>query len=120
MTGEKVMFDEATKRWFEEHPGAQTTVCRCERCLLYYKEALGHRCRIFVQPCEMGEPVFLVVTKVSGKTGKPFSFVKKSRLTENNFFRVASGWGKTAFPSWQEAEAARKKMVQNGDVVDGV
>ena len=48
------------------------------------------------------------------------ALMKKSRLTESNFYRVASGWGKTAFLSWNEAEEARKKMVQNGDVVDGV
>lgn len=36
--------DAETKRWFKDHPGAQTTVMCCEKCGLWYKPDLGHNC----------------------------------------------------------------------------
>lgn len=39
----KVSFDAETKKWFEQHPFAQTTVMQCERCGLYFKPSLGHK-----------------------------------------------------------------------------
>ena len=40
---ERVAFDAATRAWFRNNLGAQTTVMRCERCGLYYKPSLGHK-----------------------------------------------------------------------------
>lgn len=42
---ERIKFDSETKKWFQRHPLAQTTVMCCERCGLYYKPNLGHRCK---------------------------------------------------------------------------
>lgn len=39
------MFDGPTKKWMEKHPGAETTVMRCDACGLYYKPILGHACK---------------------------------------------------------------------------
>lgn len=41
----KVKIDKTTKEWLENHFGAQTTVCKCEKCGLYYKSILGHECK---------------------------------------------------------------------------
>lgn len=41
----EVTFDAETQKWFENHWGAQTTVCQCPRCWLYYKPSLGHKCK---------------------------------------------------------------------------
>lgn len=38
-------FDAATKAWFEKRPGAETTVCQCDCCRLFYKPELGHKCK---------------------------------------------------------------------------
>lgn len=39
-----VKYDEATREWFSTRPGAQTTVMCCEKCGLWYKPDLGHKC----------------------------------------------------------------------------
>ena len=41
----KATFDAETKKWFKDHPHAQTTVCQCSACGLYYKPSLGHKCK---------------------------------------------------------------------------
>lgn len=41
----KVHFDSQTKQWFRRHPDAQTTVCQCTRCFLFFKPVLGHKCK---------------------------------------------------------------------------
>lgn len=41
----KVHFDSQTKQWFRRHPDAQTTVCQCTRCFLFFKPELGHKCK---------------------------------------------------------------------------
>ena len=41
----KVTFDAATQKWFDAHPGSQTTVCQCPVCWLHYKPSLGHKCK---------------------------------------------------------------------------
>ena len=41
----KVVFDAETRKWFDRHPDAQTTVCQCPRCCLFYKPSLGHKCK---------------------------------------------------------------------------
>ena len=42
----KVKYDRATKKWFSSHAGQQTTVCKCEKCGLFYKPSLWHNCKI--------------------------------------------------------------------------
>lgn len=41
----RVRFDAATKEWFRNRIGVQTTVCKCEKCGLHYKPSLGHKCK---------------------------------------------------------------------------
>ena len=43
---ERARFDEATRKWFKSNPFAQTTVMRCEKCGLYFKPCLGHKCKL--------------------------------------------------------------------------
>lgn len=43
--GERVIFDAETRKWFQNHIGAQTTVMCCEKCGLWYKPILGHKCK---------------------------------------------------------------------------
>jgi hypothetical protein len=38
-------FDKALEDWFKAHPFAQTTVMQCDKCRLYYKPILGHKCK---------------------------------------------------------------------------
>ena len=40
-----VKYDAATSRWFADHPFQETTVACCEKCGLYYKPELGHKCK---------------------------------------------------------------------------
>lgn len=40
-----VRYDWATFDWMIQHPGQETTVCRCEVCGVYYKPSLGHKCK---------------------------------------------------------------------------
>lgn len=40
-----VKYDRATKAWFDSHIWKQTTVCQCEKCGLFYKPSLGHKCK---------------------------------------------------------------------------
>ena len=42
---QKVKYDKETSKWFSSHIGYQTTVCKCEKCNLFYKPSLGHKCR---------------------------------------------------------------------------
>ena len=41
----KILYDYATKKWFGNHIGHETTLCRCEKCGLFYKPSLGHKCK---------------------------------------------------------------------------
>ena len=41
----KVKYDETTEKWFKQHPDVVSTVMRCEKCGLFYKPSLGHKCR---------------------------------------------------------------------------
>lgn len=41
---DSVKYDKSTSKWFESHIGAQTTVCQCDKCGLFYKPSLGHKC----------------------------------------------------------------------------
>lgn len=40
-----VKYDKETRAWFDRHPDAQTTVMCCEKCGLWYKPILGHKCK---------------------------------------------------------------------------
>lgn len=39
------LYDSKTDIWMKKHPEAQTTVCKCEKCGLFYKPSLGHKCK---------------------------------------------------------------------------
>lgn len=41
-----VKYDKATQKWLREHIGWQTTVCKCDKCNLFYKPILGHKCKV--------------------------------------------------------------------------
>ena len=38
-------YDYTTSKWFAMHPLAQSTVCQCKKCGLYFKPILGHKCK---------------------------------------------------------------------------
>lgn len=42
---EGIKFDKTTRKWFLDNPEKQTTLCKCEKCGLYYKPELGHKCK---------------------------------------------------------------------------
>ena len=42
----KRIFDEETEKWFENTKVPATTVMRCEKCGLFYKPSLGHKCEV--------------------------------------------------------------------------
>jgi hypothetical protein len=45
MSKEKIELDAATKAWFDKRPSwERTTVAKCEKCGLWYKPSLGHKC----------------------------------------------------------------------------
>jgi len=41
-----VEFDCETQAWFDQNPGAATTVEQCKECGLFYKPSLGHECEV--------------------------------------------------------------------------
>lgn len=41
----QIKYDTYTKEWFRKHPFSQTTVEKCDKCGLFYKQILGHKCR---------------------------------------------------------------------------
>ena len=43
-TPDQIQYDRATQEWFDRHPDALTTIRRCEKCGLYYKTGIGHKC----------------------------------------------------------------------------
>ena len=42
----KEVFDKETRKWFERTKAPATTVVKCERCGLFYKASLGHKCEV--------------------------------------------------------------------------
>ena len=38
------IYDKNTKKWFRNNINSQTTVCKCDKCGLFYKPLLGHSC----------------------------------------------------------------------------
>lgn len=41
----KVKYDRKTRAWFSSKLNAETTVCQCDKCGLFYKPSLGHKCK---------------------------------------------------------------------------
>lgn len=41
----KVKCDQETQRWLDKNIAQQTTVMKCEKCGLFFKPSLGHKCR---------------------------------------------------------------------------
>lgn len=40
-----IKYDSETQKWFDKQlPNQQTTVVMCEKCGLFYKPSLGHKC----------------------------------------------------------------------------
>ena len=66
--------------------------------------------RLVVLPCKIGDAVYLIVTKRARIYTPEFRFIKKSRLTFLNMERVLQDFGKAAFLTHEEAEAALRKM----------
>ena len=66
--------------------------------------------RLWVAPCKMDDPLYMVVTKRPKLNWPEFSFIKATYLTENNFFRAIRDFGKTVFMTRQEANDALKKV----------
>ena len=45
--GTKIQYDKTTNEWFKQRPiWARTTVMPCEKCGLWYKPSLGHKCEV--------------------------------------------------------------------------
>lgn len=44
-TPDQLKFDRATQRWFDLNPDAVTTVRRCDKCGLWYKTGIRHKCK---------------------------------------------------------------------------
>jgi hypothetical protein len=42
----RAQFDAETRKWFRNRMGVQTTVECCEKCGLWYKPMLGHKCKV--------------------------------------------------------------------------
>jgi hypothetical protein len=38
-------FDKETSKWCRKHIGYEITVCQCDKCKLFYKPSLGHKCK---------------------------------------------------------------------------
>ena len=78
----------------------------------YYAKAKAEG-RLLVAPCKIGEYVYCVLEKnymfENQKQGW-FAYVKKSKLTEQNFCRLAREFGKTVFLSETEANEILKKI----------
>ncbi len=52
MRGKKVKLDPATKAWFRtQPPWMVTTLVECEKCGLFYKASLGHKCKKEAEKC---------------------------------------------------------------------
>jgi hypothetical protein len=62
--------------------------------------------RCVVLPCEVGDTIWMIVTKRPKISMPEFSFIKRSRLSWLNIERVLIDFGKTVFLTREEAEAA--------------
>lgn len=41
-----IEFDKATREWFENRRGIPTTIVCCDKCGLYFKPSLWHKCEV--------------------------------------------------------------------------
>ena len=74
---------------------------------------------VIVPPCVLGEKIYMVVTRQTlsfqmTKGGmrsiqNKHSFIKQTRLTKLNFFKVIDDFGKTVFLTREDAERALKE-----------
>ena len=70
---------------------------------------------VIVPPCKIGDKVYMLVTRHTHSFEFPHgkmvrkdnqhTFIKKTRLTKSNFFKVIDDFGKTVFLTKEEAEA---------------
>lgn len=74
-------------------------------------------------PCAFGDVIYMLVTRKTHsfeyvfKDGKrnmikqqnQHTFIKDTYFTKLNFWKVLEGWGKTVFPSKEEAEKALRE-----------
>lgn len=71
--------------------------------------------RLVVLPCEVGDTVWMIVTKRSKVTRPKFSFVKRSRLSWTNMRGIIADFGKTVFLTREEAEKAMEERTDEGN-----
>lgn len=71
--------------------------------------------RCVVLPCEVGDTIWMIVTKRPKISMPEFSFIKRSRLSWLNIERVLIDFGKTVFLTYEEAEAALRREPQEDD-----
>ena len=45
-TPERIKCDAQTRKWCLMHPFTETTIVKCDKCGLYYKPSLGHKCKM--------------------------------------------------------------------------
>ena len=64
---------------------------------------------VVVPPCKVGSNVYMIVTKRPKICMPEYCFIKKTYITEANFFRVCRDFGKTVFTTREAAENALKK-----------
>lgn len=56
-------------------------------------------------PFDLDSIVYLIVRRRAKVTDKKFfSYVKETIVTQNNFWRIYTGWGETAFATRSDAE----------------
>lgn len=84
------VYDLDTEKWFEAHPGAQTTVMKCERCGLYYKPSLGHKpanCKVRKSKGDRMKRFFdTVIDRLCKETGYDYDFLvdRYNECMDNN------------------------------------
>ena len=66
--------------------------------------------RCVVLPCEVGDTIWMIVTKRPKISMPEFSFIKRSRLSWLNIERVLIDFGKTVFLTYEEAEKALEEQ----------
>lgn len=66
--------------------------------------------RLIELPCKIGDTIYMIITKRPKINFPEFSFIKTTRMTQTNCFRVSQDYGKTVFLTRKEAEAALERM----------
>lgn len=92
---------------------------KCSACLADHLISNG----VIVPPCKVGEKIYMLVTRKTHsfmlekgkgmmKVKNQHTFIKPTRLTKLNFFKVLDDFGKTAFLTREEAEAKLRECEQ--------